>query len=200
MSHKKQQLSPEKYITTRARSLPIYKSLVTEDWEETKMATAVVIRQHVNGNFTLGIYLLDLMCLGVKDSMYRFNLTPKECDRMINAYRRPLIEADYNTVHNIIYAAHDFAADFDIAPHKSFDVCKYILEEDNDDIPLIEIEVGDENGNPNLMVDASYNYAPVLIKLEAIAGKGNYTFYVKGMEEGDDLEDEDDEASFDDNR
>jgi hypothetical protein len=200
MSHKQQQLSPEKYITTRARTLPIHKSLVTDDWEETKMATAVVIRQHVNGNFTLGIYLLDLMCLGVTDSMYRFNLTPGECDRMINAYKRPLIETDYNIVHNIIYAAHDFAADFDIAPHKSFELTKYILEEDNDDIPLIEIEVGDENGNPSLMVDPSYNYAPVLKKLEANAGKGNYTFYVKGQEEEDDLEDEDDDTSFDDNR
>ncbi|WP_153800722.1 hypothetical protein [Foetidibacter luteolus] len=67
---KQQKLSPKKYIETKARSLPIYRCYATQDWEATKMASVVVMRRHVNGNVTVGFYLVDLMCLGIKDTFF----------------------------------------------------------------------------------------------------------------------------------
>ncbi len=186
-------LSPEKYITTKARSLPIAKCYVNVGWKIAKMVNVIVMRRHVNGNYTAGIYLIDLLCLGVKDTFYYFN----EPIEIINE-QFPLElnneEAEYNLVHNIVYAGHDFAMDFDIKPHEDFSVTKFILEEDDDNIPLIEIPVGDEDGKPYLMVNPSYNYASALQKLKQYAGEGNYRFLL-----GNDLEDEfDDNDEFDD--
>ena len=147
----KHQLSPEKYIQTRVRSLPISKCFVTTDWEEFGIANVVVTRKHVNGNITAGIYLVDLFCLGIKDTFYFFNEPEEELFEKINIERSYLQEVDYNLAHNIIYAGHDFAIEFDIQPHKTFSITKFILEEDNDAIPVIDIPVGDENGNPHLM-------------------------------------------------
>ena len=164
---KQPQLSPEKYITTRARTLPIYKCYVTSHWEEDKMVSVVVMRQHVNGNVTLGLYLVDLLCLGIKDTFYAFNISEdvaneRFVDRLFEA-----VEVDYELAHNIVYAGHDFALDFDITPHKTFNITKYILEEDTDKIPVIEIPVGDENGNPSLVVAPSYNYGSCIAKAKA---------------------------------
>jgi hypothetical protein len=194
----KQQLSPEKYIQTRARSLPIYKCLVSTDWQLHGIANVVVMRKHVNGNITAGIYLVDLYCLGIKDTFYFFNKPEEEIFESINPDSLFLDETDYNFAHNIIYAGHDFALEFDIQPHKNFSITKYILEEDNEAIPVIDIPVGDEDGKPHLMVDSSYNYGPVLVKLKKHAGEGNYTFTVNDDEYGEDDDDDEDEWEDDD--
>src|SRR2546423_4396023 len=120
----KQQLSPEKYIQTRARSLPIYKCFVTKDWEDYGIANVVILRRHANGNITAGIYMVDLFCLGIKDTFYFFNEPEEEIFERINIDNMYLQEASYNFAHNIIYAGYDFALGFDIQPHKNFSITK----------------------------------------------------------------------------
>jgi hypothetical protein len=196
---KQQQLSPEKYITTRARSLPIDKCYVTSKWEETQIVNVVVMRRHVNGNVTVGLYLVDLLCLGVKDTFYAFNVSEEEANERFVEPLFEMEEVDYDLAHNIVYAGHDFALEFDIKPHKDFNITKYILEEDTDKIPVIEIPVGDENGNPSLIVAPSYNYGPALQKLKQHAGEGNYTFIIQDpfIDDNFDENDEDfDEDEF----
>ncbi|MGZ3938172.1 MAG: hypothetical protein ACXVLT_05660, partial [Flavisolibacter sp.] len=188
---KQQPLSPRKYIETKARSLPFYKCWVNPEWKEAGMANVIVARQHVNQNLTVGIYLVDLMCLGVKDTLYYFN-EPAESVVETLGVDELFIEIEYGLAHNIIYAGHDFALDYDIAPHKEFATTKYILEEDTDAIPLIDIATGDDEGKPRLIVDSNYNYKPVLEKLRKNAGEGNYTFII-----GDPLDEEDEGDDFD---
>jgi hypothetical protein len=199
----KQQQSPEKYITTRARTLPIYKCFVNSNWEESKMANVLVMRKHVNGNITMGMYLVDLFCLGVKDCDFTFNVP--EAEVMERFDNLPFEEIEYALAHNIIFAGHDFAQEFHINPYKDFQVCKFILEEDNDNIPLIEIATGDANGNPVLMTDKGYTYKPIIEKLAKYAGEGNYHIAIhssSGDEDWNDedweVEDEDDEENDDD--
>jgi len=192
-----QQLSPKKYIQTKARSLPIYKAYVNKDWEEGKMAQVIVMRRHVNGNITAGVYLVDLLCLGVKDTMFIFNETQAEIEeRFGDEFKSMFEEVDYNLAHNIVYAGHDFAMDYEIKPHADFAVTKFVLEEDNDEIPLIEVEVGTDD-KPHLMVAQAGQYSDALAKLKKIAGEGNY-YYTIGSELDDEDEEEDEEFGFDD--
>src|SRR5688500_818301 len=128
-----QQLSPKKYIETKARSLPLYKCLVNKDWEESKMADVIVMRRHNNGHITAGIYLVDLLCLGIKDTFYFFNEPEQELeDRYGQNFYEVFVEIDYSLAHNIIYAGHDFAMEYDIPPHREFAITKFILEDDTD--------------------------------------------------------------------
>lgn len=187
-----QKLSPEKYILTKARLLPVYKCFVTKDWKTAGMSNVLVMRRHVNGNCTAGIYLVDLFCLGIKDSAYFFNEPEAAIIEKTVGADDSLEEINYNLAHNIIYAGHDFAIEFDIKPHKSFAITKYILEEDNDEIPIVEIHTGDKKGMPHLLVNEQYNYGPVLQKLKKHAGEGNYTFTL--IDESDYA----DETDFDD--
>lgn len=185
-------MSAEKYIKTRARTLPVYKCLVNEDWELSMVADVIIMRKHVNGNITAGLYLVDLYCLGIKDTFFFFN--EDEGSLMEKFEAGSFTEIDYNLAHNIVYAGHDYAAEFDIQPHKLFSTTKFLLEEDDDNIPMIDIHTGDEDGNPCLMVDRSYNYLPVLAKLRKHAGEGNYEFAIvdEPFDDGVDSEEEDD--------
>jgi len=186
------QLSPKQYIRTRARSLPVYKCYVNKDWEEAHMAQVIVMRRHVNGNITTGIYLVDLLCLGVKDAAYFFNEPEGELEeRFGDGFNEMFMQIDYALAHNIVYAGHDFALEYDIKPHADFDIAKFILEDDNDAVELIEVEVGHE-GKPHLVVRQAGDNADALAKLKKNAGEGNY-FYTIGENLDDDDNDEYDE-------
>ena len=143
------QLSPKKYITSKARTLPIYKCLISKNWEESKLATIVVMRKHSNGNITAGIYLVDILALGTKDTFFEFSINEKEFLEKISANN--LVEADYPLVHNIIYGANAFATEHGFRLHRDFvSTTQFILEEDTEEIPLIELEFG-LNGKPSLL-------------------------------------------------
>ena len=47
------------------------------------MANIIIARKHSNDNLTFGIYLVDLLCLGVKDSFYGFNIPEQEYRELI---------------------------------------------------------------------------------------------------------------------
>ncbi len=201
-----QTLSPQKYIQTRVRRLPVYKCFASSGWDVARLANIIVMRQHVNGNITAGFYLVDLLCLGVKQTFYFFNESEQSIyDRISPSLMDSLSEIDYNLAHNIVYAGHDFAFDYNILPHRDFSITKFILEEDNEAIPLIEVPTGDHtDGKPHLMAYDETDKA-ALAKLKKYAGEGNYhfTFEIEKPEmDEEDYEisedDENDEISLDD--
>ncbi|MFI5140171.1 MAG: hypothetical protein ACHQIM_20285, partial [Sphingobacteriales bacterium] len=120
------QLSTEKYIKTQARSLPIAECWVSEDWQNTGICNIIVARRHKTGNFTLGIYLVDLYCLGLKDAHYEFNIDPDDYE-YFKENCGDAEECEYALAHNIIYGAIEFADDLGFKPHKDFAVAQYIL-------------------------------------------------------------------------
>jgi hypothetical protein len=176
--------SPENYIRTRARNLEIFECLVSNSWESDGIANVVIARKHTNGNVTFAVYLVDLYCLGVKDTMYIFNIGEYEYREKLKPFNEmsTFTEIDYNLAHNIIFAAIEFAGDFGFNPHKTFtSVTQYMLEEDTDEIDIIDIVCG-LDGKPAYFKGADDSQATVnriLKQLEQTAGKGNYDFVIE---------------------
>ena len=146
-----QRLSPEKYIRTRVRTLPVGDCYLNSDWLQAGKAMITVTRVHINGNITFGMYLVDLFCLGIKDTMWDFNKSPVE-----------------------------------FREFKGFEFSRFILEEDDDRIPLVEIEFGFK-GKPlyisNPANPGEKNQALSHLKMKP--GQGNYYFITE--EEADDF-------------
>jgi hypothetical protein len=173
-----QHLSPEKYIRQKSRNLPIYKCLIHEKWEELRFSLIVIARQHAGGNLTVCTYLTDWFCLGVKETQYFFNISPLKFEEF--QYQNS-IEVPYSLVHNIIYAAIEFAEEYGFAPHKDFtQTTCYFLEEDTDDIPLIDIPCGGvKDGKPyyiNTGTETLAQSKQIIDQLEKTAGEGNYNY------------------------
>lgn len=194
-------LSPEKYIKTKARTLPIHECWINKDWEDSGLASIFISRRQPSGNLTVGIYLVDLKCLGVKDTVYFFNQSPHEYAELLENQKSslPSEECDYTLAHNVIFAALEFADEYNVSPEKGFAITKYILEDDEDDsIPILDIPTG-EDGMPHLilMEDQVQKYTKVLAQLRSYPGEGNFLYTIK-TEHGDydgnaDEDDEDDE-------
>lgn len=177
-------ISPENYIRKKARNLPISSCLINTDWKERRVSNLIISRQHTNGNQTFCMYLVDKDCLGVKDTFFNFNIPQEEFYGVIrdisNQYE--IEEISYELAHNIIFAAIEYAEEYGFKPHKDFtSTTQYFLEEDNDDIPLIEIHCGNKDGNPRYM-NAGYESPAeankIINQLEKTAGKGNYEIMI----------------------
>jgi len=179
ISHSMQTLSPRKYVQTKMRSLPVCKCMVNKDWEDSQIANVSVMRKHANGNVTIGLYRIDLLCLGVKETVYFFNIPEQEFVAQYSFELSDFKEIDYTLAHNIIYAGHDFALEFDIHPHRDFEITRFILEEDNNAVPLLEVPLGTD-GIPHLIVEKQGQHAEILAKLKRYAGEGNYFYTVDG--------------------
>jgi hypothetical protein len=138
-------LTPEAYIKSKARSLPIGECLINSGWNENGLATILIVRNHPKGTFTFGFYLVDLYAFGVKDSLFKFNVDQEYLEDFIEKCSpQEMIKIDYNLAHNIIYGAQAFASENGFKELKDFKLSKFILEEDDDTIPLIELEFGEE--------------------------------------------------------
>lgn len=182
-------LSDLQYLKSgKSRNLPISNCLISEDWENAGIAQIIIMRRHINNNVTAGIYLIDLYCVGVKDTFFLFNIDERELMSSLSGMEdlSQFKEFDYVIAHNMIYGSIEFASEFGIEPHKDFKLTAMILEEDSDDIPLIDIEFG-KKGVPVLICDSDHpklNY--YLNQLNRFAGEGNYIY----------LEDNDEDLDF----
>ena len=159
-------LSPEQYVREKARTLEIGDCFINEDYEECGLGHIIVTRLHKGGRKTVGVYLVDKFCLGVKDAFYRLRLDDIEYDDFIQTVSREyhLKKISYNEAHNLIYGAIEFADEAGISPCKDFALAKYILEEDTEAIPLIEYEYG-KDGKHLLVVGSQKEadlYLPTL--------------------------------------
>jgi len=178
-----QALSPEKYIRTRARALPIGTCYINSNWLDSGSAIVFVSRRHINAHVTYAAYNVDLYCLGMKESIWAFNQDPLDFKNFMEQQQKEnpqglhLIKASYGLVHNIIYGAIEYAGEFGFLPHKSFETSRYILEEDDDHVKLIELTFG-FNGKP-LYISSPEQPAEgnrVLAQLEKNPGRGKYEY------------------------
>lgn len=176
-NHKKppQSISPQYYIRTRARNLPLGTCYVSTGWQEKGLITLLITRNHINGQFTFGFYLVDLYCFGVTETFYVFNEHEKYHEYLrVLEEEEGIEECAYALAHNIIYGAIAYAQDLGFKPAKDFAVTQYLLEEDNDRVELMDIEFG-LSGRPAIF-RRNIKYADEMIAiLEKNAGPEGYT-------------------------
>lgn len=190
-------LSPEQYLKQRARTLPIGKCYINDDADKAGMAQIIVTRKHTGGRISAAAFLVDLQCLGVKDTYYRLRMEEEELDELME--RQPLDwrECSYDEAHNRIYGAISFAEEGGIEPHKGFRLTQNMLEEDNDDVPLIEYDYG-KDGKHFLVCHSNLEASRYLPTLRKHLGD-NFDYLINDQERDeyfDEDEDDDDEPVY----
>lgn len=167
--------SLEGKIRTRARKLEIGKCYISEDWKLMREGNILITRKHTNGNLTFGFFLVDLGVLGVKDTFCEFNFPEHKLLSSLenSAQEDNFIEVEYNLAHNIIYGVVEYAEDHGFKPCKNFDVSQYVLEKDDEKIPLIDIEFG-VNGLPAIFCNDNNPMEQEINQLEKTVGISNF--------------------------
>lgn len=192
-NNQQQKLSPEKMIIKNGRKLPIYECFLSKNLSVCGKGYAVVARIHTGGKITVGFFLLDVYCCGVKDSFYKARIEESEYKEFINKFTEQGVEmVPYEEVHNWIYGALAWANEAGIKPHKDFSITRYLLEEDTDEVPLIEYEYGCD-GKHLLICESHSEARKYLSAMEKNLKKDEYDVIVHNDDEEMYENEEDDE-------
>jgi hypothetical protein len=174
-----QQMSPKKYIETgRARLLPIGDCLISNNREYEGLCTVIVPRRHVTGNITFGVYLLDVFCLGLKNTHALFNYSIEEYEEMVaklyDAHLHGYAPCSYELAHNLIYGAIAYASKLGFKPHKDWALSQMILQKPNTVEPM-DLDFG-KDGKPFFINGPYDNVTAIVNQLNKSVGEGNYDF------------------------
>ncbi len=174
--------SPKKYIQTRASKLPLHECLINSGWEEKGLATILISKKQTGGNFIIGMYLIDTFCLGLKNTMFNFNLNDDDYNELKEkmAGSETFIPCDIVKAHNIIYGAMDYAEELGFLPHKDFKITKYLLNPELIDDGIDEIEFG-LNNKPFFIAGPDDNINRIMATLNRNVGDGNFEFTMPGQ-------------------
>ena len=71
-----------KKLITASASHPVYKCLIGADWKLHGLARVIVARSQPNGRLVYGVFLVDLLCLGVKSAFCNAEMTEKEFENI----------------------------------------------------------------------------------------------------------------------
>ncbi len=167
----------------QARNFPIYECLINPDWREKGLVTILISRQQPDGMVLFGVYLVDIYCLGVKNTFCNADFSMLEYNTKVRGGAfggQDYEKCSLALAHHIIYGSIEYAAQFGFRPNKDFKLSQYVLEEDGSFEPCEDVEFG-LNGKPFYITGPDDNVDRIMRQLELTAGKGNFDFVSGGL-------------------
>jgi hypothetical protein len=175
----KSPLGPTKYVQQYGRSLQLDKCYLNVGWKSQGMASIFVVRRKQSGKIIFGSYLIDIFCLGLKDTYFEVDFPEARFEDMIESASGEIgMEAvDPDLVFNIIYGGIEYAEDLGFEPHKDFKITEFLLPP-VEDVPFIPVDFG-QNGRPYFYAGPHDNIPKIKAILDKSVGPGAYGFMVR---------------------
>lgn len=138
-----------KRIIYKSRDWPIHECVINQSWKTNGLATLMISRMQPNNRLVFGSYLVDVFCLGLKDTFCNADFTKSEFEQFKEKFYRDSapIKCSSSSAHTIIYGGIEFASSFGFKPHEDFSISRYILDEPGSFDKDESIEFG-KNGKP----------------------------------------------------
>lgn len=186
-------VSTEKAVIRRANRYPIHECLISGEWQEKGIAAIAVVRRQSETMVIFGVYIIDLYCLGVKNTYCRANVP---LSKYRDNLRADFVEGDgagvcpVELAHQIIYGAVEYAANLDLRPHKDFQLSRHILETRDAIAPNDELEFG-KDGKPMYVSGPRDSSGRILKHLKAKLGEDGFDYIVEAdsLSQDESLED-----------
>jgi hypothetical protein len=154
----------------------------------------VVARQQSDGLLVFGSFMVDMLLLGVKDAHAEANVPSCQIKTML-PYIYPdtdPVPCDLGLAHQIIYQSIDYAAKYDMKPHKDYPVAQHLLDPRGMYPENHSLTFG-KDGKP-LFISGPYDNVDLIMrKLERTAGVGNYDYLIGAGSLADELVEDEDE-------
>lgn len=181
----------EKAVIRRARSYPIHECYISDEWQEQGIASILISRRQSDSLIILGSYIVDIYCLGVKNTFSRANVPLAKYHETRERYIKNIHikKCSSELAHQVIYGAIDYAAGLDLKPHKDFSLSRHVLEAPEEIPPNPGIEFG-KDGKPLYFAGPRDNFSRIINHLENTLGPDGFHFIVP-------VEDPDENDAFD---
>lgn len=165
----------------QAKNYPIYECLINPSWETSGLANIIISRRMPTGRFIVGAYLVDILCLGLKDTFFEVNMPLSDYITKVRSKKLGpygLVDCPIPLAHEIIYGAIDYALNIGFEPHKDFEFTKKVLEDREKITDAPKVEFG-KNGKPFFVAGPHDDVDAIIEKLESRLGAGNFNFMIR---------------------
>ncbi|NOR13504.1 MAG: hypothetical protein GQ545_09650 [Candidatus Aminicenantes bacterium] len=167
------------YLIKNAKNCPLFECLINTDWQDKGLAHILLSRRQPNNKLILGVYLVDIFCLGLKNTFSNANMSIEEYQKMKLSLFEETAISTYSPgkAYRIIIGAIEYAKRIGFKPQKDFYLSKYILEELLDTDHDFQLEFGRE-GKPFFIAGPDDNVETIIETLRKNVGEGNFDFIV----------------------
>ena len=110
--------------------LPIHKCVVGGKFQEVGKTQLLISRALPHGQFILGLYLIDLWFLGVKDVTFLGEIDERKILELCTAIKDEIHGVDflYEDARSLALGSVQFAQKLDVKPHPDWQYAKWLLE------------------------------------------------------------------------
>ena len=190
----------EKAILRQSKHWPLLECLITENWDEPATLVQICIaRRAPSGEVAVGMFLMDLACLGAKNAhgtVFRSAAEYRSELRQSLMRHQTLIPCDLDLAAKVVEEGVKYAASLGFKPNRDIDKAYMVLGDAHPERCQTPIPLGGEDGKP-FFVNGPYDDVDRILRvLDRKVGKGNYNFLMMvgdPFEEWEDDEWEDDE-------
>jgi len=161
-----------------ADDFPVEACYLNADWKEQGLARIVVTRSQENGKAMLGVFLVDIFCLGVKNAFCNEGLTRRQIeDELLPRYyqNEEPTRVGINYAKEIIYGAVDYAKSLGFEPHPDFELSRHVLGSEEFSRTR-SLKFGGPEGKPLYIAGPDDDAATVLRKLRKRLGENGFNF------------------------
>ena len=165
------------YLIKNAKNYPLFECLINTDWQGKGMAHIFLSRKQPSNKLILGVYLVDIFCLGLKNTFCNANLSMEEYQKLKLSILKETAISAYppGKACKIIFGAIEYARRLDFKPQKDFDLSQYVLEGlQNNDCDLT-LEFG-KDGKPLYIAGPDDDFEAIIETLRKNVGEDNFHF------------------------
>lgn len=183
----------------------LYKTLAPKSFfdseESAGMTQIVVIRQRKEDHFEMGFFLVDSLCLGIKDAFF-ISGDREFYDELVERTfpDGSFVEKSGAWGRKFIESAEAYARQFGFAPHSDYKKARKVLGGINAKDCDESFAFG-KDGKPFYMQgphDSHEKAQKIIARLQSRCGEGNYNYLVKLDDHEEDDYEEDDEEEYED--
>jgi len=161
-----------------ADDYPVEACYLNTDWKEQGLARIVVTRSQDKGRAMVGVFLVDIFCLGVKNAFCNEGLTRRQIEDELlprNYQDEEPMRIGISYAKEIIYGAVDYARTLGFEPHPDFELSRHVLGTEEFSRTR-RLEFGGPEGKPLYIAGPNDDAAAVLGKLRERLGGNGFDF------------------------
>ncbi|MBI4527989.1 MAG: SEC-C domain-containing protein, partial [Deltaproteobacteria bacterium] len=161
-----------------ADDYPVEACYLNADWKEQGLARIVVTRSQENGKVMVGVFLVDIFCLGVKNAFCNEGLSRRQIEDELlpGCYQNEEpMRVGINYATEIIYGAVDYARSLGFEPHPDFELSRRVLG--TEELSRTRsLQFGGPEGKPLYIAGPDDDASAVLQKLREKLGENGFDF------------------------
>ena len=115
-------------LCRRAAEFKIHECRISPDWQNSGVAELLVVRQMPNLKYIAGAYLIDVFCLGLKDTFFQTRLNDSEVRALRNNFPERLEVIPYEDARSVILGVIEYARELGFEPHPDWRSTGLIVE------------------------------------------------------------------------